>query len=108
MTAMNIMTPAVIFSLTAVALFGIGLYGFFAYRHVLRKILALNVMGNAVFLLLITLAARDPARIDPIPHALVLTGIVIAISATAFALALARRCQRETEIAGLKRQEPEP
>lgn len=107
MTAMTTMNPAVVFSLTAVALFGIGLYGFFAYRHVLRRILALNVMGNAVFLLLIALAARDPARIDPVLQALVLTGIVIAISATAFALALARRCLRETEIHDVRGQEPE-
>ena len=87
---------ALFFALTGGALFGLGLYGFFAYRHVLRKILAINVIGNAVFMLLIALAARNPERIDPVPHAMVLTGIVIAVSSTAFALSLARRYYRQT------------
>jgi len=30
---------------------------------------------------------------DPVPHALVLTGIVVAVSATAMALALGRRLE---------------
>ncbi len=90
------MSPVVLFSAVAVLLFFIGVFGFFAHRHVLRKVLAFNVMGNAVFMLLIALAARDPEQPDPVPHALVLTGIVIAISATAFALALARRYYRQT------------
>lgn len=90
------MTQGLFFALTAAGLFGIGLYGFLVHGHLLRKILALNVMGNAVFLLLITLARRNPTVIDPVPHAMVLTGIVIAVSATAFALALVRRLHRET------------
>ena len=32
-----------------------------------------------------------PEQPDPVPHAMVLTGIVVAVSATAFALVLARR-----------------
>jgi multicomponent Na+:H+ antiporter subunit C len=102
------MTPVDLFLLTAVILFGLGLYGFFVYSHLLRKILALNIIGNAVFLLLIALAARNPARIDPVLHALVLTGIVIAISATAFALTLARCCYRETDLSQQRGQEPNP
>lgn len=102
------MTPIDLFLVTAVVLFGLGLYGFFVYSHLLRKILALNVMGNAVFLLLITLAARNPARIDPVLHALVLTGIVIAISATAFALTLGRRYYQETGHSQQRGQEPNP
>lgn len=101
------MTPAGLFSVTAVLLFGLGLYGFFVYSHILRKILALNIMGNAVFLLLVALAARHPDRIDPVLHALVLTGIVIAISATAFALTLARRCYREIHHLQQRGQEPD-
>ena len=47
-----------------------------------------------LFLLLIAVAYRglDQAP-DPLPHALVLTGIVVAFSATALALALGRRLQ---------------
>lgn len=90
------MSQVLLFSLAAALLFCIGIFGFFAHRHVLRKVLAFNVMGNAVFMLFIAIAARDPQRTDPVPHALVLTGIVIAISATAFALALARQYYRKT------------
>ena len=91
------MTQALFFMLVAAGLFGIGLYGLLSRTHWLRRILALNVMSNAVFLLLIALGRRgDSAATDPVPQAMVLTGIVIAISTTAFALMLARRLYRET------------
>lgn len=95
------MNQTLLFCLTGAGLFGIGLYGFWVHEHLLRKILALNVMGNAVFLMLVALARRDPTVTDPVPHAMVLTGIVIAVSATAFALALARRLHRQTGAARL-------
>jgi len=85
------MSQTVLFAFTAVGLFGIGLYGLLLYDHWLRKVLALNVMSNGVFLLFIAVARQSPVGIDPVPHAMVLTGIVIAISATAFALALIKR-----------------
>jgi multicomponent Na+:H+ antiporter subunit C len=86
-----------IFSLAAAALFGIGVYGLLLAAHVMRKLLALNIMGSGVFLLFVTLTGRDAAGIpDPVPQAMVLTGIVIAVSATAFALALLVRLHRET------------
>jgi multicomponent Na+:H+ antiporter subunit C len=53
-------------------------------------------MGSAVFMLLVAFARRDPDFVDPVPHAMVLTGIVIAVSTTAFGLALARRLYRLT------------
>jgi len=47
-----------------------------------------------VFHVLVAVAYRGIDRApDPIPHALVLTGIVVAVSATALALALARRLE---------------
>ncbi|ETW97988.1 MAG: hypothetical protein ETSY1_20570 [Candidatus Entotheonella factor] len=86
------MTPALLYALTGITVFGIGLYGFILHAHWLRKILALNVMGGGVFLLLIGLANRIPnPSPDPVPHAMVLTGIVVAVSATGLALALVRR-----------------
>lgn len=55
-----------------------------------RRVVALNVAGAGVFVVLIALAARtDPP--DPVMHALVLTGIVIAVAVTGIALVLARR-----------------
>jgi multicomponent Na+:H+ antiporter subunit C len=89
------MEQALIFALTAAGLFGIGLYGILVQRHLLHKILSANIMGNGVFMLFIALARRNPLATDPLPHALVLTGIVISVSMTAFALALSRRLYGE-------------
>jgi len=49
----------------------------------------------ALFLLLIVVPATIDGRPDPVPQALVLTGIVIAVSTTAFALALMVRLFRK-------------
>jgi len=78
-----------------VLLFAMGLLGLVLGRHPVRKILALNVMGTGIFLFLVAAAARDSSGgTDPVPHAMVLTGIVVAVSATALALALAGRIQQ--------------
>jgi multicomponent Na+:H+ antiporter subunit C len=59
---------------------------------ILARILAINVCSGGVFLILVAAGYRGPGvAADPVPHALVLTGIVVAISATALALALVRR-----------------
>jgi multicomponent Na+:H+ antiporter subunit C len=64
----------------------------FARAPVLKRIVAANLIGTGVFLILVALADRStPAEPDPVPHALVLTGVVVSVSATALALGLARR-----------------
>ncbi len=86
------MTPTRLYSATGVVLFCIGLLGVTGGRHLVRRIMALNIMGGGVFLLLISVARRDAEQWpDPVPHALVLTGIVVAVSASALALAIARK-----------------
>lgn len=86
-----------IYALLAGPLFAMGLVGVFLCRHFLKKIIAAKILGGAVFLLLVALASRDAGEFaDPVPHAMVITGIVVAVSAAAFALALARRIWRET------------
>lgn len=86
------MTPAFAYAITGMLLFAIGLYGVFFTAHILRRLMALNIMAVGVFLLLIAIAKRNAAPApDPVPHAMLLTGIVVAISATAFAVGLARR-----------------
>ena len=51
------------------------------------------IVGSiGIFLLLVTVAYRGPgAPADALPHALVLTGIVVAVAPTALALVLGRR-----------------
>jgi len=91
------MTAAAVYALTGVALFGLGLHGVLAHVHLLRRILAMNVLGTGVFMVIIALAYRGPTALpDPVPHAMVLTGIVVAVSTTALALALAVRVTAAT------------
>lgn len=86
------MSPGLLYAGCGALLFVLGLYALLAHAHLLRKILAFNVMGSGTFLALVGLGQRAPdAGRDPVPQAMVLTGIVVAISATAFALILARR-----------------
>ena len=86
------MEAATWYIVVGAALVAIGIAGVSVCGHPLRKILALNIMGSGVFLLLVAPADRLAGRApDPVPHAMVLTGIVVAVSATALALALTRR-----------------
>lgn len=89
--------PFPIYSILAGVLFFAGLAGVFLLRHFGRKIIALNITGGAVFLLLVTYAQRsEDGVIDPVPHAMVITGLVVAVSASALALALTHRVYQET------------
>jgi multicomponent Na+:H+ antiporter subunit C len=82
-------TPFVLYGLTGVALFSMGVYGVVTAVGLVRKVMALNVAGSGVFLFLVAMAQRVAMPFpDPVPHAMVLTGIVVAVSATALALVL--------------------
>lgn len=70
--------------------FALGSIRLLFVRDTVTRLVALNIAGAGVFLVLIALAARtDPP--DPVLHALVLTGIVIAVSVTGLGLVLVRR-----------------
>jgi multicomponent Na+:H+ antiporter subunit C len=84
------MTTGLIFACAGVILFAMGVAGVVLLDHLLRRILAFNLMGSGAFLVLVGLAQRSGIP-DPVPQAMVLTGIVVAVAATALALALARR-----------------
>jgi multicomponent Na+:H+ antiporter subunit C len=103
------MTPFVIYALAGTLIFALGLFAVVARPHLLRKLLALNVMGSAVFLILVAVAHRNREEMpDPVPHAMVLTGIVVAVSVTAFALLLMRRIHSLTGDVVLTDDEDEP
>lgn len=84
------MTTGLIYAIAGVALFATGVAGLILKAHWLRKILAFNIMGSGTFLVLVGLGQRGGVP-DPVPQAMVLTGIVVAVAATALALGLARR-----------------
>lgn len=80
---------ASLYALTGAALVGLGLYGFAVNRHLLRRVLAFNVIGSGIFLMFGAMGARDGALgAESVVHALIITGIVVGLSATALAVAL--------------------
>ena len=84
-----------IYSFAGVALFALGLRAALLHRSLLGRVLAINVCGAGVFMILVALAYKGPGQVpDAVPQALVLTGIVVAVSATALALALGRSLHR--------------
>ena len=98
------MSAVTIFGLCAAIAVGLGLYGLITNPQPLRKILAFNLLGSGVFLLFGVVARRGAAAGfggDPIPQALVITGIVVAFSATALAVALLLRLFQATGSATL-------
>lgn len=100
------MITTMLYSLAGLVLFGMGVYTLIIHSHPLRKILAVNVMATGVFLILVATAyiPLGQGDIDPVPHAMVLTGIVVSVSVTALALILACRVQETSNLALLKRR----
>ncbi len=91
------MTVSFLYALVGIGLFVLGLHGLIVRAHLLRKILAINVMGSGIFLVFIALAKRTASGLpDAIPQAMVITGIVVTVSATAMALALMLRLSTNT------------
>lgn len=98
------MTASLLYALAGALLCGSGLFGLLWLTHLLRKLLAFNIMGSGVFLVMVGLPQHQGAQ-DPIPQALVLTGIVVAIAATALAVVLIRRYYH---LSGMTSLEDEP
>jgi multicomponent Na+:H+ antiporter subunit C len=62
----------------------------FVHHDGIHRIIALNIAGSGVFLLLVTIPGRADG-VDPVAQALVLTGIVVAVAITGVALVLLAR-----------------
>jgi multicomponent Na+:H+ antiporter subunit C len=83
------------YGVAGIVLFALGIAFTFASQQLLRRVLAVNIAGAGLFLVLIAVGYRGITKVaDPLPHALVLTGIVVAFSATALAIALLRQLTR--------------
>ena len=93
------------FEAVAVTVFAIGFSLLFLSKNLIKKIIGFNFMDNGIFLFLaakgyimgrvspiITDGVMDSSNyVNPIPAGLVLTGIVVSVSVTAFLLALTVR-----------------
>jgi len=89
---------ATLFLMAGAALCALGFGGVWRSTEAIRRVIAVNVMGNGVFMVFVALAAPGPGgRPDPVPQAMVLTGIVVAVCATGLVLALAGRLKEQED-----------
>ncbi len=85
---------ATAYGLLAAGLIGLGLYGVIQRQAPLRRLVAFNLLGSGTFLLFGVAARRGAAAGlpgDPVPQALVITGLVVAFAASTLAVALLLR-----------------
>ena len=91
-----------------IALMMVGLYGMIAKSNMVKKVIGMNILQTAVILLFVSIGAKTDATIpiimhghagehhavhavdfiNPLPHVLMLTAIVVAVSTLGVALAL--------------------
>lgn len=87
-------------NLVFVALFLLGFYAILVRKNLIKMVIGLNIMEGSIFFWFITLTDRggmipivNGTQVasqlnDPVPQALILTGIVIGASTSAFLLTL--------------------
>ncbi len=103
------MSDTTVFGFCAAVVVGLGLYGLITNPQPLRKIVAVNLLGSGVFLVFGVVGRRGAAAgfgNDPVPQALVITGIVVAFAATALAIALLLRLFQTAGSATLRDDAP--
>lgn len=98
----------------AMALFVIGLHTVLTHSNLVKRIIGLNIMETSVFLFFVSVGTiRDGLApiftptlsgpfINPIPSALILTGIVVAVSISAYSLSLIIKIYEFTKSCELK------
>ena len=92
-----------------ILLFMVGPFGMIFGNNLVKKLMAMNVMQVAVIIFFLVLGQKNGATIpiqvpglsgvenyiNPLPHALMLTAIVVSLATTGVALALLTRIQRD-------------
>jgi multicomponent Na+:H+ antiporter subunit C len=97
-----------------VALMMIGFYAMIGKRNLVKKLIGLNIFQTAIILLFVSAGVKDGGKIpilnkyevlekgidvatvvNPLPHVLMLTAIVVSVSVTGVALAILLRIYRE-------------
>lgn len=89
-----------IYNLVFIILFLLGLYTILIKKSLIKMVIGLNIMEASIFFWVIAvnnnggmmpiyqLSTETQLTVDPVPQALILTGIVIGASTTAFLLTL--------------------
>lgn len=97
------------FQVAAIVLFGIGFSTLLMNNNIIKKIIGMNIMDTGIFLLFISIGYIDDRSapiftstknsiqdfINPLPSALILTGIVVAVSISSIALGIGIRLHKE-------------
>lgn len=89
-----------------ITLMTIGFYGMIAKSNLIKKLIGMSIFQYSIFLFYISAAdveggtapilLEEPALyVNPLPHVLILTAIVVAVSTLAVGLSLAVRIHRE-------------
>lgn len=100
----NFLATKGIYSLVLILLF-LGLYGMITNNNYMKKMMAMNVMQVAVIFFYLCFAQKEGGMIpildgittdpnlyiNPLPHALMLTAIVVSLGTTGVAIALLMR-----------------
>ena len=100
----------------AFIIFTIGALTVLTRSSLFKKLIGINIMESAIFLMFVAAGNirggavpilsdnnRQSVFINPLPSALMLTGIVVSVSVTAFALALILRLYRSYGTTDLRR-----
>ena len=87
-------------------LLALGIYAIIGRRHLVKKVIGLGVLQTGAFLFFISLAAvrggtapiieeGTSTYMNPLPHVLILTAIVVGVSTMSVGLALCIRIRQE-------------
>ncbi|MDI7260358.1 MAG: cation:proton antiporter subunit C, partial [Thermodesulfobacteriota bacterium] len=94
----------------SILLMFIGFYAIITKKNLIKKIIGLNIFQTAIFLFFISLGVvrkgtapivseemirKGYTYVNPLPHVLILTAIVVAVATTAVALSLIIRLYEE-------------
>lgn len=84
----------------------VGVYLMMAHRNLLKAVVGLFLFQSAVILFFIAVSFRSEASVpiveggralhNPLPHAMMLTAIVVGVATVGVAIAILRRIQAET------------
>ncbi len=85
----------------SMVLFVIGFHTMLTHSNLIKKVIGMNIMDTSIFLFFVAIGYVHQGRapifsnggvsqvyVNPLPSALILTGIVVAVSVTAYALSL--------------------